>query len=314
VRLFYALGIPHIGIFCWGVYVQIRKYRPPRCARRKPLVRTGHGGEGVEHARRSTRSAAAAPPAFIFYGFRCCSRHATITLQYDILEPLFASASGRAGSISSSRGARHRGTPLGRPAYMMYRRGWMKLPKLNYARPTRARHPDFLRPGYRARLGFSGRWSYRLHGFLLRRAPGWLHPTRSMGHALVVAVGPSSRGARIRAHGHGGACCRLSLWCFTLWRSPSSPSSVHQVKHIFTSACFPDGAGSSGAAPDAHTGGPGDAGVAKITDFHLKQLLNSTPAPSAAAVTKPAARAVARRCPRDVILSLRIHAQAAVCG
>ncbi len=27
VRLFYALGFAAIGIFCYGVYVQIRKYR-----------------------------------------------------------------------------------------------------------------------------------------------------------------------------------------------------------------------------------------------------------------------------------------------
>jgi hypothetical protein len=27
VRLFYALGYAAIGVFCYGVYVQIRKYR-----------------------------------------------------------------------------------------------------------------------------------------------------------------------------------------------------------------------------------------------------------------------------------------------
>ena len=34
--------------------------------------------------------------------------------------------------------------------YMMYRRGWMRLPKLDYARPDRVPgDPDFDRPQYR---------------------------------------------------------------------------------------------------------------------------------------------------------------------
>ena len=43
---------------------------------------------------------------------------------------------------------------------MMYRRGWMKLPKLDYARPDRSPgDPDFDRPQYR-REDWAFLWSW----------------------------------------------------------------------------------------------------------------------------------------------------------
>src|SRR5450631_863203 len=157
VRLFYMLGYAAIGIFFYGVYVQVRKYR-----RGAPLrldggfwSRFGAMLSSVLKGRTVDRRDPAAGGAhrLIFFGFMLLfAGTATITLEYDILEPLFGVRfwHGRFYLVFSLvldvAGA---ALILGL-LFMMYRRGWLRPPKLDYARPDRVPgDPDFNRPQYR---------------------------------------------------------------------------------------------------------------------------------------------------------------------
>ena len=157
VRLFYLLGYAAIAVFCYGVYVQIRKYRRGAALRLDGGLwpRFGAMLSSVFKGRTVDRRdpAAGAAHRLIFYGFVLLfAGTATITLEYDILEPLFGirfwhgefylvfSLVLDVAGVSLIAGL----------LYMMYRRGWMRLPKLDYARPDRAPgDPDFNRPQYR---------------------------------------------------------------------------------------------------------------------------------------------------------------------
>src|SRR6202035_5520215 len=95
VRLFYLLGYAAIAIFCYGVYVQIRKYRRGAALKLDGglWARLGAMLSSVLSHRTIDRRDAAAGGAhrLIFYGFMLLfAGTATITLEYDILEPLFA--------------------------------------------------------------------------------------------------------------------------------------------------------------------------------------------------------------------------------
>ena len=157
VRLFYVIAYTAIAIFCYGVYLQVRKYR-----RGAPLrLEGGLGSRFADMAAKvfSHRTVERRDPAaggahrLIFYGFVLLFLGtATITLQYDILEPLFGIRfwQGEFYLIFSLVLDIAGVALLGGLLYMMYRRGWMKLPKLDYARPDRSPgDPDFLRPEYR---------------------------------------------------------------------------------------------------------------------------------------------------------------------
>ena len=157
VRFFYALGYTAIGIFCWGVYVQIRKYRRGAAVALEGSLWSRAGdmvGKVLSHRTVDRRDhAAGGAHRLIFYGFGLLFLGtATITLQYDILEPLFGIRfwQGEFYLIFSLVLDIAGVALLGGLLYMMYRRGWMKLPKLDYARPDRSPgDPDFLRPEYR---------------------------------------------------------------------------------------------------------------------------------------------------------------------
>src|SRR5450432_1438676 len=94
IRFFYVVGYAAIAVFFYGVYVQVRKYRRGAALRlegslwRRALDMTS----SVLSHRTIVRRDRAAGDAhrLIFYGFALLFiGTATITLQYDILEPLF---------------------------------------------------------------------------------------------------------------------------------------------------------------------------------------------------------------------------------
>src|SRR5271165_1144450 len=157
VRLFYALGLAAIGVFCYGVYVQIRKYRrgAPLPLEGSPWSRLAGMIAAVLNHRTIERRDPAAGGAhrLIFYGFLLLFLGtATITLEYDILEPLFGIRFwyGNFYLIFSLVLDVAGVALIGGLVYMMYRRGWLKLPKLDYAQPDRSPgDPDFDRPQYR---------------------------------------------------------------------------------------------------------------------------------------------------------------------
>jgi Fe-S oxidoreductase len=329
VRLFYALGYAAIAVFGYGVYVQIRKYRRGAALHLPGSLwrRLGDMVTQVLNHRTIDRRDPAAGGAhrLIFYGFVLLFLGTTtITLEYDILEPLFG--------IRFWHGAFYlvfslvldvAGVALiGGLIYMMYRRGWLRLPKLDYTRPDRAPgDPDFDRPQYR-REDWAFLWILVIIGFtgyLLEAARlVWLHgrpevwDTRwwSPVGALIAdglrAIGVTERGGALLRHGlwwfHGLiALAFIALIPFT------------KVKHIFTSAGSlmvrdPLAAQRLPRIPESQE----QPGVTKITDFNWKQLLNLDACTKCGRCHEacPARAVGAPLSPRDVILSLREFANA----
>ncbi len=331
VRLFYAFGYAAIGIFCYGVYVQIRKYR-----RGAPLKLEGGLWSRfadmvaivLRHSTIARRDpAAGAAHRLIFYGFVLLFMGtATITLEYDILEPLFG--------IRFWHGAFYlvfslildvAGVALiGGLAYMMLRRGWMRLPKLDYARPDRSPgDPDFDRPQYR-REDWAFLWTLLIIGgtgyvleasrlvWLQARPEVWDTRWWSPVGALIAE---GLRAAGLNAE--GGGMLRLGLWWFhgliALVFIALIPYT--KVKHIFTAAGSlmardPLAAQRLPRIPETQEA----PGAAKITDFTWKQLLNLDACTKCGRCHEacPARAVGAPLSPRDVILSLREFANAAL--
>ena len=329
VRLFYLLGYAAIAVFCYGVYVQIRKYR--RGAALKLAgglwARAGDMLSSVLSHRTIDRRDRAAGGAhrLIFYGFMLLfAGTATITLEYDILEPLFG--------IRFWHGEFYLVFSLVLDAagvalifgllFMMYRRGWMRLPKLDYARPDRVPgDPDFDRPQYR-REDWAFLWLLLIiagTGFVLEAArliwlqdrvdvwdTRWWSPVGALLAAALKALGLGAHSAGLLRHGlwwfHGLIALGLiALIPFT------------KVKHIFTAAASlmvrdPQAAQRLARVPDSQP----EAGAAKITDFNWKQLLNLDACTKCGRCHEacPARAVGAPLSPRDVILSLREFAQA----
>ena len=329
VRLFYALGYAAIAVFFYGVYVQVRKYR-----RGAPLKLEGGLGRrvwsmftSVFGGRTVDRRDPAAGGAhrLIFYGFLLLfAGTSTITLEYDILQPLFGIRFwyGRFYLIFSLVLDVAGVALIGGLLYMMYRRGWMRLPKLDYARPDRVPgDPDFNRPQYR-REDWAFLWILLIIGFtgyvleaarlvwLADRADVW--DTRwwsPVGAALahgMMAMGLGEHGAGLLRHG---------LWWFhgmiALILIALIPRT--KVKHIFTAAASllvrdPLAAQRLPRIPDTQE----KPGVDKITDFTWKQLLNLDSCTKCGRCHEacPARAVGAPLSPRDVILSLREFANA----
>jgi Fe-S oxidoreductase len=329
VRLFYVFGYTAIAVFLYGVYVQIRKYRRGAALKLEGNIfsRLSDMTVKVLDQRTVARRDAAAGGAhgLIFYGFGLLFLGtATITLQYDILEPLFGIRFWHGefylifSLILDIAGV----AMIAGLLYMMYRRGWLKPPKLDYARPDRsAGDADFERPQYR-REDWAFLWTLvviGVTGYLLEAARlVWLEARPDVWDTrwwspvgALIAEGLQALGL----DAHGGGVLRLSLWWFhgILALVFIALIPFTKVKHIFTAAASlmvrdPLAAQRLPRVPENQEA----PGVAKITDFNWKQLL------SLDACTKcgrcheacPARTVGAPLSPRDVILSLREFAAA----
>jgi Fe-S oxidoreductase len=324
VRLFYAIGYSAIAVFLYGVYAQVRKYRRgapagiplnllPRLESMFAIL--------LNHRmiRRRDRPAGEAH-RLIFYGFVLLFLGtATITLDYDILGPLFGVHFWHGefylwfSLVLDVAGVMLGGGLL----YMMYRRGWLKPPKLDYARPDRApTDPDYDRSNY-VREDWAFLWTlltiaatgYLLEALRLVWLSGrpdvwdtrWWSPV-----GAAIAQGLQAAGLSDAAAGEW----RRNLWWFhgllALLFIALIPYT--KVKHIFTAMgtlMFRDPKAAQ-RLPREKADAP-HPGAKYITDFNWKQLL------SLDACTKcgrcheacPARAVGAPLSPRDVILSLR---------
>lgn len=329
VRLFYALGYAAIAVFAYGVMVQIRKYRRGAVLH-LPGSRAKRLGDMLAkmlHHRTIARRdpGAGAAHRLIFYGFVLLFLGtATITLEYDIVEPLFGIRFWRGDFyLWFSLVLDVAGLALvGGLLYMMYRRRWLRLPKLDYARPDRAPgDPDFDRPQYR-REDWAFLWILVIigcTGYLLEAARlVWLHARPEVWDprwwspvGALLAEGLRAGGM----DGPGGAVLRHGLWWFhgLLALVFIALIPFTKVKHIFTSAAslmVRDELAAQRLArvPESQA----QPGVAKITDFNWKQLLNLDACTKCGRCHEacPARAVGAPLSPRDVILSLREFANA----
>ncbi len=349
IGLFYVLGFAAIAAFAYGVHVQVRKYR-----RGAPLTLEGGLGPRLKtmvatvlaHRTLDRRDPAAGHAhRLIFYGFSLLFiGTATITLQYDILEPLFGIRFWQGGFylvfslILDVAGV----ALIAGLLYMMVRRGWLKLPKLDYARPDRMPgDPDYDRPHYR-REDWAFLWLLLLigvTGYLLEAARlVWLRDRADVWDmrwwspvGAALAAGMQAAGLRQ----DGGASLRHGLWWFhgVIALAFIALIPYSKVKHMFTAAgsllvrdplaaqrlpripaaqAVP-GAATGVAAGDTAGVTPGvTPGVTNITDFNWKQLLNLDACTKCGRCHEacPARAVGAPLSPRDVILSLREFAAA----
>ena len=331
VRLFYVIGFAAIAVFCYGVHIQVRKYRrgAATAAGGSLLARFGDMvGVVLSHqtvARRDPKAGAA--HRLIFYGFVLLFLGtATITLDYDILGPLFG--------VHFWHGEFYLWFSLvldvagvllaGGLIYMMYRRGWLRPPKLDYARPDRQpTDPDYDRSGYR-REDWAFLWTLVLivfTGYVLEAVRlVWLADRADVWDVRWWSPAGAAMAEGMRAAGMTntvGGIVRQNLWWFhgllALLFIALIPFT--KVKHIFTAAgslMFRDplAAQRLPRVPSEQK----RAGAQYITDFTWKQLLNLDACTKCGRCHEacPARAVGAPLSPRDVILSLREFANKAL--
>jgi Fe-S oxidoreductase len=329
VRLFYVLGYAAIAAFAYGAYVQVRKYRRGAALALDGGVARRLGdmvGLVLAHRTIERRDPAAGRAhRLIFYGFALLFLGtATITLQYDILDPLFGVRFWQGGFyLIFSLVLDMAGVGLvGGLLYMMYRRGWLRPPKLDYARPDRAPgDPDFDRPQYR-REDWAFLWTLvviGVTGYVLEAARlVWLQARPDVWDTRWWSPVGALLAESFRALGmtdHAGGALRHGLWWFhgmiALLFIALIPAT--KVKHIFTAAASlmvrdPLAAQRLPRIPESQE----QPGVRTITDFNWKQLLNLDACTKCGRCHEacPARAVGAPLSPRDVILSLREFAQA----
>jgi Fe-S oxidoreductase/nitrate reductase gamma subunit len=329
VRFFYLLGYGAIAVFLYGVYIQVRKYRRGAALALDGGLPARFGAmlSAVLKGRTVDRRDPAAGGAhrLIFYGFMLLfAGTATITLQYDILEPLFGIRFwyGEFYLVFSLVLDIAGVALIAGLLYMMYRRGWLKLPKLDYARPDRVPgDPDFDRPQYR-REDWAFLWILLIiaaTGYVLEAARlVWLQDRADVWDTRWWSPVGALLAEGMRATGltaHAAGALRHGLWWFhgliALILIALIPFT--KVKHIFTAAASlmvrdPLAAQRLPRVPESQQ----QAGVAKITDFNWKQLLNLDACTKCGRCHEacPARAVGAPLSPRDVILSLREFAHA----
>jgi len=331
IYLFYAIGYLAIAVFIYGVYAQIRKYR-----RGKPdgswselfqrfveMVKTMATHRTLVRRDKSAGRA----HGLIFFGFVLLFiGTATITLEYDILEPLFGVKFWYGNFyllFSLILDLAGLGVITGL-IYMMYRRKWMHLPKLDYKRVDRQEgDPDFDRSEYR-REDWAFLWSFILigiTGFILEATRlVWLSdsanvwdyrfwsPVGAILAHIMQALGLTADGA---------GSFRPVLWWFHGLLSLTFIACIPytKIKHIFTAAAslmFKDplaGRRLPRVPDDQKT-----AGYKNITDLTWKNLLHLDACTKCGRCQEacPANAVGAPLSPRDVILSLREFANKAL--
>lgn len=324
IQLFYAIGYSAIAVFIYGVYVEVRKYRRGRpdaawgllWTRFLDMVQTM-----LTHRTLKRRDPSAGRMhAAIFFGFILLFiGTSTITLEYDIVEPLFGlrfwygdfylvfSLVMDVAGVALIVGL----------IYMMYRRKWLKLPKLDYARPDRKPgEPGYDRTAYR-REDWAFLWTLiiiGITGFFLEAARliwladrptvwdfRWWSPV-----GALLAHGMAGVGLTAEAAGS----LRFGLWWFhgILALIFIALIPFTKVKHIFTAAAslmFRDP--KAGRVLPKVPEDEESAGCATITDFTWKQLLHFDACTKCGRCHEacPANAIGAPLSPRDLILSLR---------
>jgi Fe-S oxidoreductase len=247
----YIIGFAAILIFLYGSYVEIRKYRRGKTfpqtmneliAGIKNMITAVLSHQTLR--RRDTKAGIAHTQ--IFYGFAICFiGTSVITLEYDILEPLFGfrfwygsfylwfSLIVDLGGLALIIGL----------IYMMYRRKWLGLPKLDYARPDRKPgEPDYDRMQYR-REDWLFLWTLILiaiTGFLLEAVRlVWLQNDSSVWDYRwwsPIGTGVAYIFKGIGMAPEGAAETRLFLWWFHGILALTFIALIPRtkVKHIFT--------------------------------------------------------------------------------
>ncbi len=331
IHLFYAIGYLAIAIFIYGVFVQIRKYRRGKAdgswnelfGRFVDMLKTMATHRTLVRRDKSAGRA----HGLIFLGFVLLFiGTSTITLEYDILEPLFGikfwygnfylifSLVLDVAGLSLIVGL----------LYMMYRRQWLNLPKLDYKRVDRQPgDPDFDRSQYR-REDWAFLWSFILIGitgfileasrlvWLSEQATVWDYRFWSPVGALLAEI----------MHGLGltdqsAGVLRPYLWWFHGLLSLTFIACIpySKIKHIFTAASslmFKDPLAGRRLpmVPDEQK----TAGYKTITDLTWKNLLHLDACTKCGRCQEacPANAVGAPLSPRDVILSLREFANHAL--
>jgi Fe-S oxidoreductase len=324
IRLFYVVACVAVATFGFGVYIQVRKYRRGAAANLSGGLFTRFEamvGTVLTHrtiARRDRMAGAA--HRLIFYGFLLLFiGTATITLDYDILGPLLG--------LHFWHGKFYLGFSLVLDVagvlltagliYMMYRRGWLRPPKLDYGRPDRQPgDPDYDRSAYR-REDWAFLWTLVLiaaTGYFLEAARlVWLADRPDVWDVRWWSPAGAllAQGLRVvgMTHTSGGAL-RLQLWWFhgVLALLFIALIPFTKVKHIFTAAgslMLRDSLAAQRLprVPEEEK----RVGAQYITDFSWKQLLNLDACTKCGRCHEacPARATGAPLSPRDVILSLR---------
>lgn len=322
---FYLVGFSAIGIFLYGCYTQYRKYAKGQPLKKalptlKRRLSDMLGNIGTHRSLRRRDKAAGHAHALIFFGFVLLFiGTATITLDYDITRPLLG--------ISFWNGSFYLifslildlagiGLVIGLIA-MAVRRGWVKPPKLNYARPDRnADEPDADRSFYRFEdwaflwllilIGITG---FILEGarlWWLSASPQvwdyrWWSPVGAFVAKGLAATGMSPEGA---------GTMRIGIWWFHALISFTFIALIpfSKAKHIFTalsSLALRDPTAVQALSPINIEGET--VGVSNINQFSWKRLLQFDACTKCGRCHEacPANASGAPLSPRDLILTLR---------
>jgi Fe-S oxidoreductase len=331
IVLFYLVGFAAIGLFLWGAYAAgLRKYARGQQISFSELGQRFRFMLATVLSQRTVRRrdrAAGRTHAMIFFGFVLLFIGTTIiTIEADVTDRLFGYKFWYGKSyLVFSLVLDFAGIAfLAGLLYMMYRRRWLALPKLDYQRPDRG--PDdaqFNRDAYR-REDWAFLWCLVLigaTGFVLEGArqvwlqhdPAvwsvrWWQPFGTLVTHGLMGLGMTPEGAH---------ALRTGLWWFhgLLALSFIAILPWTKAKHIFTSIgslMFKDFQAAQ-RLPKADSAAE-KIGYEKITDFTWKHLLNLDSCTKCGRCHEacPATATGYPLSPRDFILNLREFANDAL--